>query len=236
MLAHPQPGGVEKRRRLLEPLWCRSLGRAADVSQRQRRWLERTGCDQEKRISLQVVNRDARGRAVFREALQRLALPRAISKRQREQPVPDVIKRGDDQMVSRGREGDQRRPRRGLEEHVDRAIAGQKTLQVCRQQAAGRIGRAGHSPRTSQFEQQPLSMHRGRRVIRLLDLHESPVTAKEHLARVEGLLAHDEVAFEVGREVPPGGHAHIVGLAFVDERSGGKRRATGPLADRPRVS
>ena len=79
-------------------------------------------------------------------------------------------------------------------------------------------------------------MHRGRRIVWLLDLHESPVTAKEHLARVEGLLAHDEVAFEVGREVPPGGHAHVVGLAFVDERRGGKRSAAGPLADRPRVS
>ena len=242
MLAHPQPGGIEKRRRLFELLRCRCRyrcsprGRAADVSKRQRRWLERTGRDQEEFIRLQVVNRDARGRAVFGEALQRLALPRAISKSQREQPVADVVERGDDQMVSHGGEGDQRRPRRGLEEHVDRAITSEKTFQVGRQQAAGRIGRAGHGPRTPQFEQQPLSMHRGRCVVRLLDLHESPVTAEEHLARVEGLLSNDEVAFEAGREVAPGGHAHVVWLAFVDNRRGGKRRAAGPFADGSRVA
>ncbi len=139
-------------------------------------------------------------------------------------------------MVACGGEGYQRCPRRGLEEYVDRAIAGEKTFQVGRQQAACRIGRAGHGPRTSQFDEQPFAMHRSRRVVRLLDLHESPVSAQGHLTRVEGLLPHDEVAFKAGREVPPGGHAHVVRLAFVDERRSSQGRAAGPLTDHPRVA
>ena len=79
-------------------------------------------------------------------------------------------------------------------------------------------------------------MHRGRRIVRLVDRHESPVPAKKHLARVEGLLPHDEVAFKAGREVAPGGHAHVVRLAFVDERRSSQGRAAGPLTDRPRVA
>ena len=128
MLADPQPGGIEKRWRLLEPFRHGCLGCGTDGSQRQGRWLKRTGCDQKKIVRFQIVNRDARGRAVFGEALQRLALPRAIAKAEREQPVADVVERGDDQMVACGGEGYQRRPRRGLEEHVDRAITSEKTF------------------------------------------------------------------------------------------------------------
>ena len=232
VLAHRQPRGVKERRSLLEPLG----NRPADRAQRERRRLEGTGRNEKEVVALEVVDGQGVAGADFRHARQRLPLPAAVTKGEREQPVSHVVERGDDHVVFRAGETHQRRAGGGLEEHVQRAVAHEKLFEVGGEQAAGLIFRSAGFPVASQLNEQPLAMDRRIRIVGLFDLDEPAVAPQEKVARVKGFLPHDKIPLKPGREVPIARHTHVLGLTLEDERRCRERRAPLPFADRPRVA
>ena len=173
VLSQLQPPRVEERRRLLELLRSRAPHRA----ERERRGLERARRDEEEVVGFDVIDRDRAAGADLRHARQRLPPPLAVAKCEREEPVAHVVERRDENVVFRGGEARQRRAFRGLEEHMQRAVAGEEPLEVGRQQAARLERFSSGLPVAPQFDEQPLAVDGGIGVVGLVYLYQGATTA-----------------------------------------------------------
>ena len=97
-------------------------------------------------------------------------MPSAVAVGQDVNPAPHVVELGEEDVVPRRAEPDERLPLGRLEQHVEGALPFEERLEIGRDQCTGGIRLAADGPVGPQPEQQPLAVERGPGIVGLVDL------------------------------------------------------------------
>ena len=141
VLAHPQPGRVEERRRGLD-----GHGLVTDHAVAQGGRLQEPAGADEVLVAGVGVRADDVGAGERRDPAQRLPRPAVVPRRQHLHPGGDVLQHRQDQVVPGPGVVLQRRARVRLEQHLDVALPLHPGVHVGGEETAGRVRRAADLP------------------------------------------------------------------------------------------